>query len=255
VPGVLNEGKPVAIVDFAPGPDLFGENLERDLTQALSPQHRIELVDPQLVGQPENALKLKEKALVAGNLLLEPLNQRAQTLHLRTLLNDPAAHHSVLREHRLGGGAARQSSFLTHGADPRRAGGRFLKRSRDDRAARTRSAATVASMAMVRIPARCRTCEQDLLLRIGIAPAREMRIRCQCPNPNCGVALRMRLDVADPERTRFSSEDVAETAGDDPTADALTLVLYTDLPIHRSLLGRPHDEPASAFIHMFGLWG
>jgi hypothetical protein len=110
-------------------------------------------------------------------------------------------------------------------------------------------------MAMVRIPARCRTCEQDLLLRIGIAPAREMRIRCQCPNPNCGVALRMRLDVADPERTRFSSEDVAETPGGDPAAGALTLVLYTDLPVHRSLLGRPHDEPASAFIHMFGLWG
>jgi hypothetical protein len=110
-------------------------------------------------------------------------------------------------------------------------------------------------MAMVRIPARCRTCEQRLLLRIGIAPAREMRIRCRCPNPNCGVALRMRLDVADPARTRFSSEDVAEATDPHEGADALTLVLYTDLPVHRSLLGRSHDEAASAFIHMFGLWG
>lgn len=106
-------------------------------------------------------------------------------------------------------------------------------------------------MAVARIGAKCRSCGNEMLLRVGMAPAPEMRVRCQCPY--CGVALRLRFDIGDAS-AQMRSEDVSECVAS-PDEAIKSLVLYTDLPVHRSLLGRSAKEPASAFLLMVPLWG
>lgn len=74
--GTLDERKPVAIVNLAAGPDRLGENLQRNLAQTLPSKHRVEFIDAQLIGQAEDAFELDQQALIAGDLILEPPNER-----------------------------------------------------------------------------------------------------------------------------------------------------------------------------------
>lgn len=81
-----------------------------------------------------------------------------------------------------------------------------------------------------------------------------MRMRCQCPH--CGVALRMRLTTRSPEEFRFESEDVVAVAMGDAEDEGLPIiVLYTDLPVHQSLLAGPASHSGSAFLTWVTLWG
>src|SRR5688500_2166546 len=82
----------------------------------------------------------------------------------------------------------------------------------------------------------------------------EQNLLCQCPH--CKVALRIHLETPQWPDIRFVSSDVDEVA-DDPAADdrSPVLVLYADLPVHTSLLGRPAGPDGFPFLHLAGLWG
>lgn len=124
VAGSLHECEPVAVVDLLLWADLLGENLERDFAQSLAPQERVELLDPQLVGQSADALELGQKPLVPGDLLLEPLDKRPQPLDLAALLDNPAAQEPILSEYRLIDSVSPQRHRVPHGRDRRLGGGR-----------------------------------------------------------------------------------------------------------------------------------
>jgi hypothetical protein len=106
-------------------------------------------------------------------------------------------------------------------------------------------------MAIARLTARCLTCGQPIILRIGLAPVRTMRTTFACPN--CTVALRVDVDVSG-DQPRFSSEDVELvelSAADEERATGT--VVYTDIPVPLELIG--DTGYVSPFLTMTGLWG
>src|SRR5437870_1509997 len=105
-----------------------------------------------------------------------------------------------------------------------------------------------------RYSVRCLSCNGRLLLRIGIGPVLEQSLLCQCPH--CKVALRIRVETPGPPVIRLSSSDVEQVTADEKAdAQAPVLVLYADLPVHVSMLGKPAGADGFPFINMTGLWG
>lgn len=103
-------------------------------------------------------------------------------------------------------------------------------------------------MAIARVSARCLTCSNPIVLRIGLAPVPEMKTIFSCPH--CRVALRLQVDDR-AESPRFASEDVALEPDEEPGAPVV--VVYTDLPVPLELTNA--QTVVSPFLVMASLWG
>jgi hypothetical protein len=106
-------------------------------------------------------------------------------------------------------------------------------------------------VAITRLNGKCRTCGGPLVLRVGLAPVRQMKAAFACPH--CGVDVRLNVDMSGDD-PRFASEDVelcALTAVEEGAARGT--VIYTDIPVALELTG--DLGPTSPFLAMVGLWG
>jgi hypothetical protein len=106
-------------------------------------------------------------------------------------------------------------------------------------------------VAIVRMVKECATCHRPMTLRIGVAPVPRMNLIFQCPN--CGVSLRTELTAMEPGRLEERTSDLLDSRAAEEGLPVL--VLYSDLPVPLSLLGREEAGFISAFILMTTLWG
>lgn len=101
----------------------------------------------------------------------------------------------------------------------------------------------------------CKSCNQYIVLRVGVGLNDEQRFVFQCPNCACILRGCLRLHYQ-PSSLSYESEDFMRLDEDPPDdASIKGVTVYTDLPVHRSCQGKALGNGGSAFLALQPLMG
>ncbi len=110
-------------------------------------------------------------------------------------------------------------------------------------------------MAMFRYLLRCKSCGGKAVVRIGVGTVEYQKFVYACPY--CGGAIHgvFRVDFKTPKAhlETLDAERLPSSGANLETAKALTV--YTDIPVHHSIAGRPLAEGGSAFMSLMEFMG